>query len=347
MFVLNLNFYLEIRLNACTLPMNSLPQKQLAIRLCGVPSFAELLYFDEITILLHGFADFVLGKTVSEEEIARLDYLESYGVVRKLSHFLGKEGADKIYERELLQMGQEALEVIVRLLPETEKIRVPKLRSVAEASRIIRDLRVRRKPNVRRPDPKLEKSPEYLQAWRQIELHVSGPLRQTISCYPEYEATTIFSEASGSSDCQGASPVFQITLNKFPIPVADTPLEKVLEFRSDRAAMDSRRRLQRWMRKISEQNLTPRQIEDEIEELLDQYTEHMKLYRMKYCTTTLHGLFTASLGALENVVRLKFTDAMNAFLTLRANRLALTEAEMNSPGRQVAYIVRAREKFVR
>ena len=35
--------------------MNSLPQKQLAIRVGGVPSFAELLYFDEITVIGCGF----------------------------------------------------------------------------------------------------------------------------------------------------------------------------------------------------------------------------------------------------------------------------------------------------
>ena len=66
---------------------------------------------------------------------------------------------------------------------------------------------------------------------------------------------------------------------------------------------------------------------------------------MKYRTSAFHGLFTASLSALENAVRFKFTDALNSFFVFRANQLALTEAEIKTPGRQVAYIVHAHAKF--
>ena len=48
---------------------------------------------------------------------------------------------------------------------------------------------------------------------------------------------------------------------------------------------------------------------------------------------------------LENTLKLKFSKLPEPLFTLRKRELYLLEAELNAPGRELAYIVQAQEIF--
>jgi len=72
----------------------------------------------------------------------------------------------------------------------------------------------------------------------------------------------------------------------------------------------------------------------------------MNLHKMKYEYGVLRTFVTTTLDLAENLMGLRFKGAFDTFFTLRANSLALTDAEQKAPGRVVAYLVMAKERLV-
>jgi hypothetical protein len=68
---------------------------------------------------------------------------------------------------------------------------------------------------------------------------------------------------------------------------------------------------------------------------------------MKHHNGVLRTLVTVPLDIAEQLAQLRFKAAFEALLVLQQRRLALTEAELKAPGRDVAYIVRAQDEFSR
>jgi hypothetical protein len=139
--------------------------------------------------------------------------------------------------------------------------------------------------------------------------------------------------------------VAHIILNKLPFPAKDVPISKVLDFKED---SDTRRLLlgmKRWLRKTLESNISLKELNEEIEYLIMEYTHYMKLYDMKITTGTLETLVVTSAEIIENVAKLNLGKAAKSLFSIRNRHLALVEAEMKAPGREVSYIVHANQKF--
>lgn len=99
------------------------------------------------------------------------------------------------------------------------------------------------------------------------------------------------------------------------------------------------------MSKISRENLAEREIAEEIEWLLNEYQAHMRLHRMKITTGTLETVVVAVAEVAENLAKLKFGALAKSLFVLKHRSLELAEAERQAPGRELAYISRAREHF--
>jgi hypothetical protein len=139
--------------------------------------------------------------------------------------------------------------------------------------------------------------------------------------------------------------VAHIILNKLPFPAQDVPISKVLDFKED---SDTRRLLlgmKRWLRKTLESNISLKELNEEIEYLIMEYTHYMKLYDMKITTGTLETLVVTSAEIIENVAKLNLGKAAKSLFSIRNRHLALVEAEMKAPGREVSYIVHTNQKF--
>jgi hypothetical protein len=139
--------------------------------------------------------------------------------------------------------------------------------------------------------------------------------------------------------------VVQIAINKLPLPDQTTPWEQIFDYRNDPNTQQSLFSLRRWMRKISEQNLPSHEIEEELEWLINEFQTHMKLHKMKSNTETMETLIKVPLELLENLVKFNFSKIPDPLFAIKKRQLSLMEAEINAPGKEIAYIIKTNEAF--
>jgi len=139
--------------------------------------------------------------------------------------------------------------------------------------------------------------------------------------------------------------VAQVIINKLPLPDQTTPWESIFEYRDDTDVKQSLLSLRRWMRKIAEQNLPVHEIEEELEWLMNEFQAHMKLHKMKSNTETIETIIKVPLEMLENLVKFNFSKLVDPLFAMRKRKLSLLEAEINAPGKDIAYVIKTNEAF--
>jgi hypothetical protein len=155
-----------------------------------------------------------------------------------------------------------------------------------------------------------------------------------VTTFPYREYTRELPNSSKSN-------VVQIAINKLPLPNNDTPWEQIIDYRHDPENQKSLLNLRRWIRKISFENLSPAEIEEEFEWLMNEFQDHMKFHKMKANTETLEVVIKAPLELLE----LKFSKILEPLFALKKRQINLMEAELSAPGRELAYLIKTRETF--
>ena len=289
--------------------------KHVGIRYEGVPTAAELLLFDEIAVYTFG-----TDREYAEEDQAKLAFLAERGVVFGITKFVEDPEAKRIFNiaHEHVMRGLENIKAILERPPSEPPQPWP---SEAEKERRKREL---------------------VDA---IESFAVLPCRHAVERTPGYRPATIVRSSNALPEPEGGSLVVEVVMRQMPMPDPDTPLEAILDFRADEAAVLALRQLRAWMNGIARQELKAHEIEEGILTLNDQYREHMRLHHMKHHTGVLRTLVTIPLDIAEQIAHLRFRAAFEATLVLQQRRLALTEAELAAPGRDVAYIVRAQDEF--
>ena len=141
------------------------------------------------------------------------------------------------------------------------------------------------------------------------------------------------------------SAVAQVVISKLPLPNNQTPWEQIFDFRNDSDNQKNLLNLRRWIRRISTEDLSPSEIEEEIEWLLNEFQSHMRIHKMKSNTETLEVLVKAPLETIENLIKIKFSKIPEPFFALKKRQINLMEAELTSPGREMAYIIKTQEAF--
>jgi hypothetical protein len=139
--------------------------------------------------------------------------------------------------------------------------------------------------------------------------------------------------------------VIHIALKAMPIPDDTVSWEQVLEFRDDPDSYGKFLDLRNWMNETARGELSPIEIEQKLEYLISQYHRHTELHKMKTNAGTLETIVVASATFLENLGKLKFGEIAKGLFSVRHRKAALLESELTSPGREVAYILRANETF--
>ncbi len=161
---------------------------------------------------------------------------------------------------------------------------------------------------------------------------VSKPL--VIPALPAIE-----SEKSSRSD------VIQIAVKTIPVPSESVSWEQILEYRSDPDSKSKFLALRHWMSEVARAELTPAEVEEKLEYLIDQYQRHMKLHRMKTNVGTLETVVTTGAEFFGNLASFQWGKAAQALFSLKKREVALQEAELSAPGKEIAYIVKTRETF--
>ncbi len=163
----------------------------------------------------------------------------------------------------------------------------------------------------------------------------------------EITAVTMFPYTEYSREVPNSikSNVAQIVINKLPLPRNDTPWEQVIDYRNDPENQNNLLGLRQWIRKISKEELSKTEIEDEIEWRINEFQNHLKFHKMKANTETLEIIVKAPLEIIENLVKLKFSKLPEPFFAVKKRQINLMEAELNAPGREMAYIIKTRDTF--
>ncbi|MCZ2857825.1 hypothetical protein [Blastococcus sp. VKM Ac-2987] len=139
--------------------------------------------------------------------------------------------------------------------------------------------------------------------------------------------------------------LFEAIIDAMPIPGELEPLEAILDFK--RAAQEKKRleRLTRWLqRTLLEDRTSPMRLRLDLEDLIQEYESHMRAEKMTVRHERIRILLALPSGLIRAVIGRPSRDALD-FLTLREHKVRLSQAEMRAPGRELAYIASARERF--
>lgn len=132
--------------------------------------------------------------------------------------------------------------------------------------------------------------------------------------------------------------VISIILKRFPIVKQDLPIEKIIEFKSDPDSKIKLSRFRNWVTEISKSNMSLKEIEEKLDHLLLEYSNHMNLHRIEYELGKTETLVTTSLSLIENIAKLKLGEASKLLFDLTKTEIRLLKAENTAPGKEVAFI---------
>lgn len=139
--------------------------------------------------------------------------------------------------------------------------------------------------------------------------------------------------------------VINVSITKLPTPTPNTPWEQIQDFRQDSDSKEKYNSLKKWIRKIAKENLKTNEINEEIEYLMNDYEKHIKIHKIKTNHSVLKSTVITSAEMIENIMKLNFGEAAKKLFSFENRKISLLEAEMKAPGREIAYIVKAKEKF--
>lgn len=139
--------------------------------------------------------------------------------------------------------------------------------------------------------------------------------------------------------------VLQIVLRALPIPSEMIPWEAIIDFRNDPNTAFHLLALKNWMAETAKAQLSPLEIEEKVEYLINKYQQHLKLHKMKTKAGTMETVVVASAEFLEDMVKFRWGKIAKSLFSFKHRRVALMEGELTAPGNEVAYIVKARQGF--
>jgi len=137
----------------------------------------------------------------------------------------------------------------------------------------------------------------------------------------------------------------RLTLREFPVPSEITPWESIEEFRQDPEARKNFWELKKWMNKVGKSGLKQYEVHDELRGLINDYDKSMKIHKLKHQTGSFEVVVTTTAQVAEDLVKVKWSDAIKSIFQVHKQNVKLLEDEQNNPGREVAYIANAKNRF--
>lgn len=130
----------------------------------------------------------------------------------------------------------------------------------------------------------------------------------------------------------------RVVLRKFPILSKDLSIQNIIEFKTDPDTKLKLGRLRNWISEIAKSNMSIKEMEEKLEYLLSEYSNHMDLHKLEYHMGKFETLVTVSLSLIENIAQIKLSKASKVLFDLNRTKLKLLKAENEAPGKEVAFI---------
>jgi hypothetical protein len=137
----------------------------------------------------------------------------------------------------------------------------------------------------------------------------------------------------------------QVIVSKLPQPDDSTPWDDLLEFKNDPDTRLKYTELRRWLRATASEGPTLVELQDEIEWLCAQFEDHMKRARLSVTRGPVEWIVRTPLEILEELLKGKYADLARRAFSVKYQEIALREAERSAPGRELAFVMKARDRF--
>lgn len=173
---------------------------------------------------------------------------------------------------------------------------------------------------------------------------IACDLRQNhgINAYPTATSGLVINDEF----LKGKDQLIMLIVDALPEPdFNNTPWEQIIDFRNDSDMKYDRLKLRNWCNEVAKGEISGFQITEKLEYLTHTYEQHMKVHKATIATGSWETLLMIPAEMLEGLIRRKPTQIVKALFTIKHRRVQLSEAELNAPGREVAYIMKARERF--
>jgi hypothetical protein len=135
--------------------------------------------------------------------------------------------------------------------------------------------------------------------------------------------------------------VLSVVLKRFPAVTTDVPLQDIVAFKRDQDTQDKFARFWKWTRKISQQHTDAHELEEELDSLINDYSQHLKQLTRETGNERLEILLATPGDLIEDVIKLRLGNIARRLLQLRKTKISAHGAEMKLPGSEIAYVTEA------
>jgi hypothetical protein len=139
--------------------------------------------------------------------------------------------------------------------------------------------------------------------------------------------------------------VAEVVLPHVPIPGDDVSIEALLDFRREGDTIQQIEGLRLWMMRAALSTASTAELQLEIETMLHDFRRHMVVADMRTTDGVLQLAISIPLGIAEELIRLRPKAALDAAFAFRQSRAERLEAELKAPGKEIAYLHTAAQRF--
>jgi hypothetical protein len=139
--------------------------------------------------------------------------------------------------------------------------------------------------------------------------------------------------------------ILDVIIKEFPRPDTQTSWEDIIAFRSDPDVIASRADLRMWAFDLATAKASPLDVARKLDHLRSQYSRYMRVHKLKASRSTIRATVVAIAEVASEFAKMNWGKLAERFFEVREGRAALLDDELNAPGREVAYIIKCRERF--
>lgn len=131
--------------------------------------------------------------------------------------------------------------------------------------------------------------------------------------------------------------ILEIVISKFPVTnFSNVAWEKIIDFKADTETQTNILRLKNCMIDVSKSDLSHYEIQEKLDYLLNEYIVHLKRHKLHFQYSVLKEVLITTAEIAENIIRLKFSQAINSVLNIGTAKMKLMDIKENAPGKEVA-----------
>jgi len=134
--------------------------------------------------------------------------------------------------------------------------------------------------------------------------------------------------------------VQNIMFENIPIPHPDTPLQHIVEFRSDPENQNRLLAFRSLVNRLSKSGYNEIEIKQEIQYLIEVYKMALEKHKISFGK----GILDIASTAFTNPAALP-KKIFDGVISIFSTSVSIEKAEMNFPGREISYVYRANQQF--